>query len=257
MPRDNTGPERPRKPKKIKPTIVLPAPMPDATIIVQGVQYKLSQRTDMMLGNISFHHPTSIGQWEAGTGKMKVLDNCCFNYPMTITDPKQVLLLQVVGEYGRHTVVPMLTETEVLHNVPVPQNALEKLLPHATYIWSEDHSIFEDGEINFVILDVVREINNWLSGDYWSCYTDDTIWKPEMCEYNLTDFMSHFCILEGTIQEMKNIKPMCLELELEKLEEYLEREGITNQTLIEIHHKRVNWSVQDHNEKYERFKDYF
>ena len=52
---------------------------------------------------------------------------------------------------------------------------IEKTLPHTTYIWSEDHNIFEDGEINFVILDVVREINNWLSGDYWSCDTDDDI----------------------------------------------------------------------------------
>ena len=44
---------------------------------VQGVQFKLSQRTDMMLGNtapfITLHQS---GQWETEQGEMKVLDNC-------------------------------------------------------------------------------------------------------------------------------------------------------------------------------------
>jgi hypothetical protein len=259
MPRDNNfGPERPKRPKKTKPTIILPS-IPDISIVVQGVTFDLQQQTDFMFGNIPFHHPTSIGQF-MGNGKVKILDNY-YNYPVQDQSPKSILLLDVVGHFGGQQVVPLIAETKILHSLPISdeakKRAMNKILPMATYISSEDYEIFDEatGQINEVILETIKDINQWLCGDHFSCTTKHPLWKHEMCEYNASSILTHIAVLNGIMEDMKTIQPRNMEEEIQRTVKYCEDRGLDG-SMIEIHKSMTEYNVNSHNEQYERFKDW-
>ena len=258
MPRDNNfGPERPKRPKKTKPTIILPS-IPDTSIVVQGVTFDLQQQTDFMFGNISFHHPTSIGQF-MDNGKVKILDNY-YNYPVQEQSPKNILLLEVVGHFGGQQVIPLIAETKILHTLPISdeakKRAMSEALPMATYISSEDYEIFDEtGQIDLVILQTIREINEWLSGDRFSCTTKHHLWKHEMCEHNACSIRTHIVVLNGIMEDMKTIQPRNMEEEIQRTLQYCQDNGLEG-PIVDIHKRMTECNVNSHNEQYERFKDW-
>jgi len=258
MPRDNNfGPERPKRPKKTKPTIILPS-IPDTSIVVQGVTFDLQQQTDFMFGNISFHHPTSIGQF-MDNGKVKILDNY-YNYPVQEQSPKNILLLEVVGHFGGQQVIPLIAETKILHTLPISdeakKRAMSEALPMATYISSEDYEIFDEtGQIDLVILQTIREINEWLSGDRFSCTTKHHLWKHEMCEHNACSIRTHIVVLNGIMEDSKTIQPRNMQEEMERTLQYCQDNGLEG-SIVDMHKRMTEYNVNSHNEQYERFKDW-
>jgi hypothetical protein len=259
MPRDNNfGPERPKRPKQTKPTIILPS-IPDTSIVVQGVTFDLQQQTDFMFGDISFHHPTSIGQF-MDNGKVKILDNY-YNYPVQEQSPKNILLLEVVGHFGGQQVIPLIAETKILHTLPISdeakKRAMSEALPMATYISSEDYDIFDEttGQIDLVILQTIKEINEWLSGDHFSCSTKHPLWKHEMFDLNVASLCSHIVYLNAIMEDMKTIQPLNMQEEIQRTVKYCEDRGLDG-SMIEIHKSMTEYNVNSHNEQYERFKDW-
>ena len=256
MPRDMQGPERPQRPQK--PILVIPS-TPDTEIIVQGVTFTLSQDTQYNGGDISFYHPAPIGQFVPnGNGKIKVLENQ-YNFPISIENPKNVLLLDIVGHKGSQQVVPMITKTQLLHDIPIDKKikieALNQTMPYATYIHSTGYSIFnENGELNIVISEMVKDINNWLSGNRFFCDTEHPLWKPEMCEYNTDSFTSHIAILNGMMNDYRNLKPKNMETEIAKCLARCEEMGIDDPALIDLQKRFTEFSVKENNKRYERFK---
>lgn len=263
MPRDNNfGPERPERPKKPnlpKPTIVVPK-IPDSEIKVQGVTFTLSQCAGYTGGDIEFHHFTSIGQF-TDTGKVRILKTNEHMYvPKShISSVKDILLLKVVGIAGNQRVIPLIQQTKVMHALPIPPNGekelLENICSQGTFIHSLDYPIFDEyGEINFVIMEVINDVNDWLSGNYFTCSTKHSLWGAEMASYVSESYTGHLAILNGMMNEMRNIQPKDMKEAIEECLDNCNKMGITDKDTIEMYKSICKASVKLHNEKYERFK---